>query len=58
MKSIQSKRKQSSWIIMILGTSGIIFGRSFNDIPYDTMLVWSAIMVLAMLTGIIGILED
>lgn len=58
MRSIETKRKQSSWMVLALGILGIIFGNSFSDIGSDTTIVWSAIMVLSMLTGIIGIMTD
>ena len=58
MRSIETKRKQSSWMVLALGVLGIMFGNSFSDIDSGTMTVWFTIMVLSMLTGILGILTD
>lgn len=58
MKSIKAKRQQSSGIIVSLSMLGIILGSSFEDVAYDTVLTFQAVMALAMLVGIIGLMED
>lgn len=58
MKSIKAKRQQSSGIILALSMTGMAAASMFKDVAYDTVLTFQAIMALAMLVGIIGLLED
>ena len=58
MKSIKAKKRQSSGIIFALSMVGMAAASMFKDAAYDSVLTFQAIMALAMLVGIIGLLED
>ena len=58
MKSIKAKRQQSSGIIFALSLLGIVLAPTVERAAYDTVLTFQALMALAMLVGIIGLLED
>jgi hypothetical protein len=58
MKSIKTKRHQSSVSVIALSAIGLVTASMFKEAAHDSVLVFQSVMALAMLTGVIGILTD
>ena len=60
MNSIERKRRRSNWLILGVSALGIVLANAFNtpQIANDAVILFSTVMGLSMLFGIVGLVTD